>query len=128
IPAKGVVNIEYATRTRSLHPNFPCIGTAKRSGLTRNPLPAKVTHRGSRGRRLKCAARAGLGLSLDSALSSSLTARELGNRIQQKKFMNPQCIWMLMAMVATCGCAGMQQHLAEPADSGDTKIRLEQTP
>jgi len=33
-----------------------------------------------------------------------------------------------MAMVATCGCAGMQQHLAEPADSGDTKIRLEQTP
>ncbi len=39
--------------------------------------------------------------------------------------MNPQCLLVLIAMVAMCGCAMMQRPTAEP---GETKVRLEQTP
>src|SRR6267142_5076085 len=44
--------------------------------------------------------------------------------------MNPKCISMLVAMVVigTCGCARMSRHAAEPAEAGETKVRLEQTP
>jgi hypothetical protein len=44
--------------------------------------------------------------------------------------MNPKCISILVAMVmiGMCGCAGMQRRTAEPAEAGETKVRLEQTP
>jgi len=44
--------------------------------------------------------------------------------------MNPKCISILIAVVVigTCGCARMQQRMADPAEAGETKVRLDQTP
>jgi len=44
--------------------------------------------------------------------------------------MNPRCILILTAVVglAICGCVTKQRHTAEPAEAGETKVRLEQTP
>ena len=42
--------------------------------------------------------------------------------------MNPKCISILVAMVGMCGCARLQRHTAEPAEPGETKVRLDQTP
>ena len=44
--------------------------------------------------------------------------------------MNPRYIPVLTLIVATAiyGCARMQHHTAEPAEPGETKVRLEQTP
>jgi len=44
--------------------------------------------------------------------------------------MNPRCILILTAAVglAISGCVTKQRHTAEPAETGETKVRLEQTP
>jgi len=44
--------------------------------------------------------------------------------------MNPKCIAIFAAMIAigVCGCATTQRHAAEPAEAGETKVSLAQTP
>jgi len=44
--------------------------------------------------------------------------------------MNPKRLSILVAIVVIgiCGCAGLQRDTAEPAESGEIKLGLDQTP
>src|SRR5262245_46830350 len=52
------------------------------------------------------------------------------NLNKKVKPMNLRCTSIVVAMVVTglCGCAGTQRHTPEPAEAGETKVRLDQTP